>query len=214
MHWWSGFDGAVSRMGLETVIGYDSGRPLLQCSPEVDRDSAEVISNDGTLILDPGTVLAALVLKVPTHSLPLLAVLLGNRVDEFASVWVEDLQAVISSVGDAIDPDHLSHVFQASSGYNSDGDFVAVTQPDEDVLHLCRHEGDFRLRGDRGQRSVVVQEEGYFSRVSDVFTEEFIEVVRCHGTQGLRCHRVISPFREVKAPHRLKGWRICQFMNY
>lgn len=88
--------------------------------------------------------------------------------DELASVRVQNLQPVITGVRDALNSDHLLNVFNVSARNHSDVHVRVVRQSLQNVLGLRGKGGQIWVGRDRGQRSVVVEQQRKLVIVANV----------------------------------------------
>ena len=134
-------------------------------------------------MLDPGAAVTHLLLEFAEEIADVVLELDGQRIDELGAVGVLDLQPVVAGVGDVAQADHLLDVLHVAAGDDGDVDIGAVGQPLQDPLRFVGDEGQIRVRGQRRQRPVVIQQQRQFLRVPDVLGQVLVVIVQRHRDQ-------------------------------
>jgi hypothetical protein len=123
--------------------------------------------------------------------------LLGRQwVDAFGTVRMEDFQTVVTGIRNVVDTDHFADVVYTPAGYDGHENIRTVGQAFQDALGFVRYQRQVRMRCQRRQSAVVVQEERQFFRVTHVLGQILIIVIHSG-----RKHSADFDFR-LDGPHQ------------
>lgn len=78
--------------------------------------------------------------------------------NELAAVGMQNLQAVVTCVSDALNADHVLNVLDSTTGNDGDVHVRHVRQPLKDVLGFLRQRCQVGMWSDGSQSSVVIEQ--------------------------------------------------------